>query len=235
MYYFQSLLFAVLIADGGLAFAKLFTKYDTESKVSYHLKFLLMAFLYGAAGGIVVAQETDTFLKIQLLFLITILLSEGFVDLQESSVYVMQTICLWGLQIIMVIIRLISGSLQVTDFVTEGHSFINALFYMFAIGPFNSLQAVLIFMTVIALLGAIKVLAKGDVLIFAAIAFCYLSMGSGADFRFAVCVFAAYAVYVPCYVVQIIYRKIRYKESILTQRCPFTAPIAVGALFGLLV
>lgn len=230
-FYGQVFLCASVIAAGGAGIAWLFSLCDPDFAVKLRIQDAILLVLYGIGGGICIAGMDGVLLKIQILLLFTILCSEGYVDIQTSTVYIFQTIGLWISQLALCGIRLACGQIDFNA-VLENSPQVDTFFHMFAAGPFNSVITCLIFMTIIILMGGIRIIAKGDVVIYGAIALACLSIGKYGDLRFGICIITSYTVFVIAYFSKIVYRKIKYKESILKQRCPFTAPIAFGALMG---
>lgn len=111
-FYGQVFLCASVIAAGGTGIAWLFSLCDPDFAVKLRIQDAILLVLYGIGGGICIAGMDGVLLKIQILLLFTILCSEGYVDIQTSTVYIFQTIGLWISQLALCGIRLACGQID---------------------------------------------------------------------------------------------------------------------------
>lgn len=234
MIYFLAVLYAAIIFAFGVGVSYLFAKADEEITLLFTPKYLILAALYSLASGWATASLSGAFNQIQILILFSFLCAQAYMDLQTSVVYLIQTLALFILQVSMFLYRIATTDVG-QILLKEANPVVNDCFHMLTLGPYQILIAIGIFMFIIIALGVLKSIAKNDVLIFACIALAFCSLGEMADVRFGLSIISAYTCFIVFYLGKIIYRKIKYKESILSQRCPFTAPIALGTTIALLV
>ncbi len=227
-------LFGAMISGLSLLITKIFAKADENCGYNFKWPYLVGLALYGLAAGYAVCITPFILGKIFLVFIFGILGSEGYIDLQTSQVYILQTIALVLFAGTFFLIRLFSGELDVV--LKEECGPIGMWFSeLFGGSQASTIKVMIVTMVITILLGLIKAIAIGDVWILGAIAVTYLGLGSGADQRFLMCVLSSYVIFSVIYIFRLIYDKKKHKVSILKKRYPFTAPIAVAAVLSLIL